>query len=401
MNGSKPTSKTMRAVQWEGINREVRVTDLPRPKIQAPEDAIVRITSTTICGSELHVYHGILGQSGEPFGLGHEAVGIVEEVGDAVDYFKVGDRVIVIAISEDGRLRDKPTIMPLLDGTRQGFGLGPEFGGHDGLQATHARVPWADSSLVKIPNKFDDKEWLPLCDAWPTAWTGLTWSGFEPGDDVAIFGAGAVGLLAAYSAIIRGASLVYVIDYVPQRLAKAAAIGAVPINFARGGSASEQILRLNPAGVKRTVDAVGTECLNAELKPQQGFVFQEAIKITRGGGGLGIIGVYAPETPANPAPGWEHVNPFVQLPIGQLMFKEMQIKSGIVEYKTSIPALVSLVLNGRARPGFIFSAEADLEDAPRAYRRFERREEVRILLKPEQDGDRARALGMVGVPPVA
>jgi threonine dehydrogenase-like Zn-dependent dehydrogenase len=126
-------------------------------------------------------------------------------------------------------------------------------------------------------------------------------------------------------------------------------------------------------------------------------VFQEAIKITRGGGGLGIIGVYVPETPTNPAPGLEHVTPFVQLPIGMLMFKEIQIRSGLVDFMTSIPALVNLVLNGRARPGFIFSAEADLEDAPRAYRKFARREEVRILLKPEQDVHRARAgPGMVG-----
>ncbi|GAB1319660.1 hypothetical protein MFIFM68171_09870 [Madurella fahalii] len=380
----------MKAVQWEGNLREVKVSDVPRPRIERPEDAIVRITSSAICGSDLHIYHGIFAQTDQlPYGLGHEAVGIIEEIGDAVDFFSVGDRVIIVAISEDGRLLAKPTLVPLLDGTRQPFGVGPEFGQAEGLQTTYARVGWADSSLVKIPERLDDKEWLPLCDVWPVAWNGLNWSGFEAGEDVAVFGAGAVGLLVAYSAIIRGASLVYVIDYVPSRLAKAAAIGAIPINFTRGGSASEQILRRNPAGVKRTVDAVGAVCLNTELKPQQDFVFQEAIKITRGGGGFGIIGIYVTETPTNPAPGFEHINPFVQLPVAQLTFKEMQIRSGTVEFKSTIPALVALVSSGRASPGFVFSATYGLEDAPRAYRIFERREETKILLRGARDEDTA------------
>jgi threonine dehydrogenase-like Zn-dependent dehydrogenase len=255
------------------------------------------------------------------------------------------------------------------------------------LTAQFARVPWADSSLVKIPHGLDDKEWLPLADAWPTGWSGLDWSGFEPGDTVAVFGAGGIGLMAAYSAIIRGASLVYVVDYKPERLAKAAAMGAVPINFTRGGSASQQILRLRPKGVKRAVDAVGMAALNAELKLQQDYVIQEAIAVTRGLGGIGVAGSYPAETPTNPAPGFENVGPFIRFPIGLLHMKELRVQSGIVRYYDIIPALVELVRNGRARPGFIFSDEMKLEDAVRAYRRFEAREGVKILLDPGTRGD--------------
>jgi hypothetical protein len=204
---------------------------------------------------------------------------------------------------------------------------------------------------------------------------------------VAVFGGGPVGLMAAYSAIIRGASLVYVVDHVPARLAKAAGMGAIPINFTRGGSASQQILRLRPRGVNRVVDAVGMGSLNAELKPQQDYVILEAIAITRGLGGIGIAGAYPGETPTDPAPGWENIRANIPFPIGALHFKELRLQGGIVRYYDIIPALVALIRNGRARPGFLFTDEMDLEDAPRAYKRFEAREEVKILLKTGTKGD--------------
>ncbi len=159
-------------------------------------------------------------------------------------------------------------------------------------EAEFARVPFADSSLVKIPFGLDDKEWLPVCDNLPTGWSALSNSGFQPGDTVAVIGAGSVGLLAAYSAILRGASLVYVVDHVASRLAKAASIGAQPINFTRGGRASDQILALRPAGVHRSVDCVGEVALNDNLEPQQDYVIREAIRMTRTGGGVGIAGQY-------------------------------------------------------------------------------------------------------------
>lgn len=248
------------------------------------------------------------------------------------------------------------------------------------MQAQYVRIPWADSSLIKVPHTLDDKEWLTLSDIWPTGWSAVDWSGFEPGDTVAVFGAGPIGLMAAYSAIIRGASLVYVVDHVPQRLAKAAEMGAVPINFTRGGSASKQILRLRPNGVKRAIDAVGMAALNDELEPQEDYVIQECLRVVRGQGGIGIAGSYPAERPVDPAPGYEHITGVIKIPVGVLHFKELRMQAGIVRYYDIVPMLVELIRNGRARPGFVFTDEMSLEDVVRAYKRFEKREEVKILL---------------------
>lgn len=231
----------------------------------------------------------------------------------------------------------------------------------------------------------DDKEWLPLTDAFPTGWSALSRSGFEAGDSVAVFGAGGIGLMCAYSVILRGASLVYVIDHVPSRLAKAASIGAMPINFTRGGRASEQILALRPQGVKRSVDCVGETCVNEDLQLQQDYILREATAITTLNGGIGIAGAYMLSL-VNGGKGTEAsrklgIKPEISFPIEQAWFKSIRIQGGMLDLKNSVPALVELVKNGAARPGFIFSHEYSLEDAPLAYQRFEQREESKILLR--------------------
>ncbi|KAF4998649.1 hypothetical protein FGRMN_2975 [Fusarium graminum] len=153
-------------------------------------------------------------------------------------------------------------------------------------------VSKVDSSLAKIPQKPNDKEWPPFADVFPIGCSTLARSGFEAGDIVAVFGGGAVGLMCAYSAITRGVFLVYVIDHVASRLAKLASISAQPINFTRGGKASEQILALRPPGVNRAVNCVGEVYLNDELKPQQDYISREAVKVNTSGGGIGIAGVH-------------------------------------------------------------------------------------------------------------
>ncbi|KAH6988532.1 hypothetical protein EDB80DRAFT_589138 [Ilyonectria destructans] len=388
------SSKTgfMRGVEWEGEIRDVAVNIIPRPKITEPEDALVRITSSAICGSDLHIYHGLLGANDVPHGIGHEAVGIVEEVGPAVDFFKPGDRVVIVCAAEDGHLVPKAGLEISRD-ELVFYGLGSEFGTEDGLQTEFARVPWADSSLVKIPPTLEDKEWLPVADVFPTGWTALSFSGFEAGDTVAVFGAGAVGLMCAYSAIIRGASLVYVIDHEPSRLAKAAGIGAMPINFTRGGKASDQILALRPGGVKRAVDCVGEVCLNDQLKPQQDYIIREAIRMTSAGGGVGIAGVYMSAL-TNDGKGTDAgtklgLKAEISFPIAEAWLKGLRVQGGLVNIKANVPGIVELINNGRARPGFIFSNEYNLDDAPLAYRRFEQHEETKVVLK----GNRKQADG--------
>lgn len=249
--------------------------------------------------------------------------------------------------------------------------------------AQYVRVPNADGTLLRVPNKLADKEWLFLSDTWPIAWAGLTWSGFEPGDSVAVFGAGPVGLLCAYSAILRGASTVFIIDHVDQRLGKATSIGAVPINFMHGRSASEQILAIKPEGVERCVDCCGEECINAEGKPQQGYILSEAVKVTRHNGGIGVAGMYLALPDSAGTPKGHTVKPTMEFPISDFWFKSLSIRGGIPEPGPPLPMLVELVKSGRARPGFIVSAEFDIDEAPEAYRRFDRHLEIKVVFKME------------------
>ncbi|KAK1574319.1 alcohol dehydrogenase GroES-like domain-containing protein [Colletotrichum navitas] len=375
-HASRP--KTMRSVFWDGKPFEVTVkAGIPLPRIKAPEDAIVRITTSAICGTDLHTYHGILSSAEVPFPIGHEAIGIVEEVGDAVDNLQVGDRVVIWAEDEEGEINTDNQISLNF----AGFGFGKDFGDLGGLQAEYARVPFADNTLIKIPKKLADKEWLFISDIFTTAWEGLNWSGFQPGDSVAVFGAGPVGLLCAYSAIIRGASVVYSIDHIPQRLAKAASIGAVPINFTKGGSASEQILALQPGGVNRCVDCCGEECINTELKPQQDFIIREAIAITSIGGGIGVPGVHWAQQKSAGAPNADKIKRNISFPISDFWLKNLTIRAGIVDGRNTFAALVKLVESGHARPGFIVTAEFDLSDAAKAYKRFDEKLEVKVLFR--------------------
>jgi threonine dehydrogenase-like Zn-dependent dehydrogenase len=249
------------------------------------------------------------------------------------------------------------------------------------MTAEFARVPSADSTLIKVPNKLEDKEWLFLSDIFPTAWTGLDYAGFQAGDTVAVFGAGPVGLLCAYSAIIRGASTVFVVDHVAARLAKATEIGAIPINFTKGGEASQQILALKPGGIQRCVDCVGEECVNSELKPQQDYVINEMVKITSFYGGIGILGVYLslPTSAGNPRAAT--VKPTMNFPISDFWVKGLSMRGGIVNAKQVVSILTELVMSGKARPGFIVSGEFDINDASEAYSRFDRHFETKAIFK--------------------
>ncbi|KAF9879525.1 hypothetical protein CkaCkLH20_03068 [Colletotrichum karsti] len=383
-NYNSPRPRTMKGVMWEGKPYEMAVHhDIPVPRITEPEDAVIRITTSGLCGTDLHAYHGFFASSEVPSAMGHEAVGIVEEIGDAVDSFKVGDRVVV-GLPRDGYVDSRNHLQLEL----VSFGFGPDFGNLGGLQTEYVRVPHADSSLFKIPKKLADKEWLPIGDIFPTGWEGLTWSGFQAGDIVCVFGAGPVGLMAAYSAIIRGAALVYVVDHVPQRLAKAAGIGAVPINFTRGGTASEQILALHPGGVNRCVDCCGQmAAVDAELKPQQDYVLREAVKVTSFGGGIGVPGLYGAMERSEGAPNADQMKKELSFPFADAWFKSVTIKFGIVELLETVPALVRLIESGRARPGFLVTSEVDLDEAPKAYKRFDKKLETKVLFRgPGKEG---------------
>lgn len=376
---SNPTQpkpgRTVRAVHFTGPGK-IEVLDVPFPEIVEPEDAIVRITTSAICGSDLHNYRGFWGPDKVPYPAGHEGMGVIHKVGSAVDSLKVGDRV-VIAFPHDFPIRPKNLF---LDPTIEFFAE-PEIG----FQAEYTRVPFADSSLIPIPNTLPDKEWLFLSDIFVTGWMGLDWAGFQAGDSVAVFGAGPVGLMCAYSAFIRGASRIYVVDHVKERLDKAREIGRgiIPIDFTKPGQkASDQILALDKGGVNRSIDCVGQECVNEKLEMQQDYVVRECITVTSAGGGIGLVGVQATTLPGPTRPNAGLLKPEISLPLPLFWIRGQKMGAGIADPAKMAPTLSRLVESGRARPGFIVDeGPFDLDQAPELYRRFNEGKIIKVLFK--------------------
>ncbi|KAJ4302026.1 hypothetical protein N0V88_002159 [Collariella sp. IMI 366227] len=397
-NGTNAEKKTMRAVVWEGKPYEIAVRDIPLPKIKQPEDAIVRMTTAAICGTDLHTYHGIFGSTNPPWQMGHEGIGIVVEVGEATERIKVGDRVLVPARPDLGSF----SVNKALEEQALLYGEGSEFGGLGGSQAEYLRVPFADDSLLGLPNDCSsDLDWLFLSDIFITAWTGLDYARFQAGDSVAIFGAGPVGLLCAYSAILRGASKVYSIDHIRERLDKAGSVGAIPIDFtSKDGTASQQILHREPLGVERTVDCIGQECLNHRLKPQQNYVIQEAIKMTKYNGGIGLLGVYGAQGKSAGRPRGDLMNRELSISIPDLWFKSLSMGSGSVgTYLYEVmPTAYELVKSGRAQLDWIVTSQIGIEDAPQAYERFDKKKEIKVVIRFYwKRGQTSKAVADVGV----
>lgn len=392
----------MKAITWEGNPFHMSLMDTPTPQLKHPNDALIQITTAAICGTDLHNYRGLGLSKNPPWIMGHEGIGKVIQIGQGVKTLKVGDRVIIGPISCgycNNCVRGKWTYcLTFHPETPADFpGLGDDFGpGLGGTQAEYIRVPFADSSCFLIrPNdgieQDRDIDYVLVSDIFPAAWSGLSSSGFEPGDTVAVFGAGPVGLLCAYSAILRGASRVYSVDYVPSRLDRAASVGAIPINF-KDNDPVKQILALEPpshphgtdAGVRRSCDCVGFESLNGKLEHENGIVVRHCIDVTQPTGGIGLIAEYLPAG-YGPTPGAPLVTgkegEFV-VPVGTLWMKAISIGSGVVEVKGLQFVLRDLIERGRARPSFIVDEVLyGLEGVVGAYARFERREVGKVIVR--------------------
>ncbi|EOD45915.1 putative alcohol dehydrogenase superfamily zinc-containing protein [Neofusicoccum parvum UCRNP2] len=366
---------TMRGVIFEGIPREVRVIDVPVPVILNETDAIVRITTSAICGSDLHMYHGVRGGPNPPWVVGHEAMGYISEIGSAVHSLSVGDYVVIPDNLDAGHLQMDPE-------PRFGHG-GP--GNLGGLQAEYARVPFADDSLIPVPltaettNSSIEQDYVLLSDIFATGWTVLDFAGFQPGDTIAVFGAGPVGLLAAYSATLRGASKVYSVDHVPQRLEKAASIGAIPINFFESDPV-QQILAYEPAGVIRAVDCVGMEAINAQGELQEDIVIQNLVAVTRQGGGIGQVGVFITQHNSAGAPLAETISPNISFPLSDFFSKGLHFGAGVVDPKRIAPVLEDLITSGRAHPNFVGTNVISIEEVPEYFRLFDSHEVVKVYI---------------------
>jgi glutathione-independent formaldehyde dehydrogenase len=396
----------MRAIVYKEPNKVV-VEQVPEPRIENPTDAIIRVTSAGICGSDLHMYEGRSPASGE-MRFGHENMGVVEEVGGAVMNIKKGDRVVVpfnVACGTCFNCARGATHACLVmnpDGATAGYGYAA-MGPYPGGQAEYLRVPVADFNCLKLPGQPGDEledDFLLLSDVFPTGYHATELAGVGPGDTVAIFGAGPVGLLAAHSSFLRGASEVYVIDNVAERLSKAEEIGAIAIDFEKG-EPCEQIKALRAAnrkqrgalrpgeekmnGVMCGIDAVGYQArrFSSPGKENPVAVIEELTHIVNPTGRLGIVGVYFPEDPGGV--NKDAKNGHYVLPWGQIFDKALTIGTGQCPVKRYNVQLRDLIIAGRAKPSFIVSHRLSLEEAPGAYVKFDRREDgyTKVIVKPD------------------
>jgi glutathione-independent formaldehyde dehydrogenase len=377
----------MKAVVYKGP-REVAVEDVPDAKIEHPADAVVRITTTNICGSDLHMYEGRTNVE-EGKVLGHENMGIVEEVGAACFFVKKGDRVSVpfnIACGvcrncQDGWTSFCTNMNPTegVDGAAYGYAnMGPYRGG----QAQYLRVPHADFNLLELPPGDEhENDFAMLSDIFPTGYHGAALADVGPGHAVAVFGAGPVGLMAAHSAFIRGAARVFVVDKEPDRLRLAEKIGGEPIDISDGDPA-KQILEANGGEVDRGVEAVGYQAHDPAGEEHPELVLDNLVQVVRATGAIGVVGVYVPQDPGADDEkdregryGWNY---------GQFFQKGLRMGTGQCPVKRYNRELRDLIVAGRARPSFVVSHELALDEAPDGYANFDERKDgwTKVLLRP-------------------
>lgn len=412
----------MKAIVFHGVG-DIRLDDVPEPKIEEPTDAIVRITASAICGTDLHMIRGTMAGMKPGTVLGHEAVGVVEEVGPWVRDLKPGDRVVVpstIACGSCSYCRsgyyaqcDNANPNGMQAGTA--FFGGPESaGGFNGLQAEYARIPYANVGLVKLPEEVPDDEAILISDIFPTGYFGAHLAEIKPGDNVAVFGCGPVGQFAILSAKLMGAGRVLAVDHHQDRLEMARNQGAECIHFEQEDPV-EAIRELTRGiGVDRAIDAVGVDAqcphegpaakqakqqaaqfeqqrnqVAPETNPQgdtwvpgdaPGQALQWAVQGLCKAGTLSIIGVYPPQMQS--------------FPIGQAMMHNLSLNMGNCNHRRYIPDLVDMVRSGRVRPSEILTQREPLMSALEAYETFDRREPGWIKVELTAGGagqQRARA----------
>lgn len=379
---------------------KVSVENVPDPKIEHPNDVIVRLTSTAICGSDLHMYEGrTAARPGMVFG--HENMGVIEETGPGVTSLKKGDRVVMpFNVScgfcfncERGYTGFCLTVNPGFAGGAYGYvGMGPYRGG----QAEFLRVPFADFNCLKLPpgNENED-DYVLLADVFPTGYHGAELAAVKPGETVAVFGAGPVGLMAAYSCLLRGASEVYVVDRVPERLNKAKQMGATPIDFSKGDAVKQIRDMRGGDGVMKSIDAVGYQAHapQAPGKENPTQVLSSLIDVTNATGRLGVPGLYVTSDPG--AANDQAKQGLLMLPYGKFWEKGQAMGTGQANVKKYNRYLRDLIRSGRAKPSFIVSHEVSLDQAPMAYEKFDKRIEgfTKVVIKPQAQPNTINKMG--------
>ncbi|HMA48063.1 MAG TPA: zinc-dependent alcohol dehydrogenase [Frankiaceae bacterium] len=390
----------MRATCWMGRN-SVEVLDVPEPKILNARDAIVRVTSTAICGSDLHLYDGYVPTMKKGDVLGHEFMGEVVEVGPGVGNLTVGDRVVVPFPIACGNctscLRGTSSLCEnsnpnagiaekLMGHAPAGiFGYSHMLGGYPGGQAQYARVPFADVGPAKIDDDLPDERVLFLSDIFPTGYMGAEMCDIQPGDVVAVWGAGPVGLLAVASAYLLGAERVVVVDRFDYRLRMAREkAGAETLDYAQTDVPEALKDMTGGRGPDACIDAVGMEAhhsslpLNAydrvkqaaRLETDRPHVLREAVMSCRNGGTVSVVGVYG-----------GFVDKF---PMGAVMNRSLTIKAGQCHVQRYLRPLLDRIRRGEIDPSFVITHRMRLDDAPRGYETFKNKQDdcVKVVLTP-------------------
>ncbi|MGI8903601.1 MAG: glutathione-independent formaldehyde dehydrogenase [Solirubrobacteraceae bacterium] len=381
----------MKALIYNGP-RDVAVSDVTDAAIEAPTDVLVKITSTNICGSDLHIYEG-RAPLDPGMAIGHENLGEVVEVGNAVVKVKVGEMVSVpfnIACGfcrncEQGLTGFCLTVNPEMPGGAYGY---PSMGGYQGGQAEYLRVPFGDFNCLRLPEDAREKEadYAMLSDIWPTGWHGTALAGVKPGDSVVIFGGGPVGLMAALSAQVKGAEQVMLVDRHKDRLALAEQIGAIAIDDSEGPAVEQVLEHTGGEGAARGVEAVGWQAHDPQGHEVPSSTINDLVASVRAGGKIGVVGVFIPEDPESQDELMKEGK--IVFDIGNFFAKGLGMGSGQANVKRYNRELRDLIHAGKAKPSWIVSHHLALDDAVDAYAHFDARDDgwTKVVLHPNGRG---------------
>ena len=389
----------MKALCWHG-KHDMRYDTVPDPTIEHPRDAIIKVTSCAICGSDLHIYDGMIPSMEHGDVIGHETMGEVVEVGPEVGNLKVGDRVVVpftIACGEcffckrgyfSGCERsnpDKAKAEKLWGHSPSGlFGYSHLLGGYSGGQADYMRVPYADVGPIKVPAHLTDDQVLFLSDIFPTGFMAADFCNIQQGDTIAIWGCGPVGQMAIRSAFLLGAERVIAIDTVPERMALAEAAGAITLDY-RDKDVYDQIQELTHGrGADACIDAVGTEADSGSgfdalidrvkvatfMGTDRPHVLRQAIHCCRNFGTVSIVGVYG---------GF-----LDKIPMGSAINRGLTFKMAQTPVQAYLPKLLERIEEGQIDPSFVITHRASLEDGPELYKTFRDKKDgcIKVVMKP-------------------
>jgi threonine dehydrogenase-like Zn-dependent dehydrogenase len=394
----------MRAVTWHG-RRDVRVDTVPDPTIEEPTDAVVRVTTTAICGSDLHLYEVLTPFMGEGDILGHEPMGIVEEVGSGVTAIKPGDRVVIpFNISCGHCFMCNQGLQSQCETTQvRGHGMGAALFGYTKLygevaggQAQFLRVPYADYGPIKVPEGPPDDRFVYLSDVLPTAWQAVEYAAIPDGGSLVVLGLGPIGDMSCRIALQRGAGRVIGVDLVPERLERARSRGVDVLDLRNHEEDLGPAIRelTDGRGPDSVIDAVGMEAHGApfgKLAQQMASLLPDAVQarfmekagvdrlmalhsaidIVRRGGTISIVGVYG-----------GMIDP---MPMLTLFDKQVQVRMGQANVKRWVPAIMPLLMDGDRLGVETFATHRlPLDEAPAAYEKFQKKEDgtVKVLLKP-------------------